>query len=531
MAKKIAKKASAEAVIKPTKQKFQLERTPVVAVMGHVDHGKTSLLDAIRGTNIQAGEAGGITQNTRAHQITFHDHKITFIDTPGHEAFSSMRSRGAKVTDIVMLVVAVDDGVQPQTKESIKFALEQKVPIIVAINKIDLPGKNPQKIRQELSTAGLSLEEYGGDVMVAEVSAIKKTGLDDLLERILLIAEVNELKNETPTDYSGKTFLLESALDKNKGAVSLGIVKAGKITVGDFVVYNGGYSKIRQLLDQQQQNIETAEQGDPIWIIGIDDVLDAGTVILNTESEKQAKDLAKAVEAGEVVVEETVETPAEAIDDLDMLSQMFTASQVKEDKKYLNIVLRTDAQGTLEAVRHELSELNDDEVEVKIIESGTGQITEKDILTAKNSKGIVIGFQADMDKRVEEIARKEKVLIRNYEVIYDLISELADAMESLLGPQMEEVEVARAKVKMVFTLSNGDKVAGCEVTKGNFIKGYRAYVARGQTRMGEGKIVSLKHLKEEMREVKKGQDCGVILQPAVDFAEGDEIVCFKQERV
>lgn len=498
--------------------------------MGHVDHGKTTLLDAIRGTSVTTTEAGGITQNTRAHQIVFNGQKISFIDTPGHEAFSNMRSRGAKVTDIVLLVVAADDGVQPQTKESIKFAKEQNVPILVALNKIDVPGKNLLKLKQELTTAGLLLEEYGGDVMLVEVSALKKTNLDELLERILLLAEMHELKPEQAQGVSGRIFTLESTLDNRRGPVSLCIVKSGSIKMGDVVVNKGNSYKIRQLLDSEQKPIEQAEQGDPVWIIGIEEVVNTGDMLDIVADEKEAKELTKKYENA---IRQAMTENAEGaeVSDLDLLTSLLSANEHEESIKYVNIVIKTDAQGTLEAVREQLEQLNDEQVQVKILRAATGNISEEDVLTARAAKGIVIGFQVEADKHVQEVAKKERVLIRSYEIIYTLIEELADVMDSLLAPLEQEVEIARALVKKVFTLSNGQIVSGSEVVKGNFIRGARVYVMREDLKIGEGKVTSLKQLKEEVREVKKGTDCGILIDPNLPIEEADIIVSFKIEKL
>lgn len=509
---------------------IHLQRTPVVAVMGHVDHGKTTLLDTIRGTKVQASEAGGITQNTRAHQIVFQGQKISFIDTPGHEAFSNMRSRGAKVTDIVLLVVAADDGVQPQTKESIDFAKQQNVPVIVALNKIDVPGKNILKLKQELTTAGLLLEEYGGDVMLVEISALKGTNIDELLERVLLLAEMHEFKPEATHGINGRAFVLESTLDNKRGPVALVINKAGKISIGDYIVRKDSFYKIRQLLDSEQQLIETCEQSDPVWIIGMDDVATSGEMLEVVDSEKAAKELIKKFKDAE---REALAVRSEGgeISDLDLLSSLLSADAHEQAIKFVNVVVKTDAQGTLEAVREQLESLNDEQVQVKILKAATGNINEEDVLIAKASRGIVIGFQVDVEKRVEEVARKERVLIRRYEIIYTLIGELADVMDSLLEPEEQEVEVARATVKKVFTLTNGQVVAGSEVTKGNFIRGTKVYVLRGENRIADGKVTSLRQLKSEVKEVKKGTECGILIDPAQTLETGDVIVSFKVEKL
>jgi len=510
--------------------KYHLTRALVVALMGHVDHGKTTLLDSICDKNITSSEAGGITQNTRAHQTIFEEQKITFIDTPGHEAFSRMRSRGAKVTDIVLLVVAADDGVQPQTKESIKFAQEQKVPIIVAINKTDIPGKNLTKIKQELTDAGLHLEEYGGDVMAIEISALKKKGLDDLLNRILLLAEMSEFKVEKVKDVIGRVFVLEASLDNDRGPVALCIVKAGQVKQGDYLVYKGGSGKIRTVLNTEQKEIKEAVQGDPVWLVGMNKVLDTGEIVEVVADEKQAKLFLKGIENG-VVLAESLEIAKETVDDLEMLSGLLETDKQDKQIKFLNVILKTDVQGTLEAVKDQLLDLNDEEVKIKILKEGTGKITEEDILTAKNSRGIVIGFQVHMDKHVEDVAHKEKVLVKIYKVIYDLIQELSEAMDSMMAPQYIETEIARATIRKVFTLTNGKIVAGAFVEKGNIVKGSKVNVIRKEEKMGEGKIASLKILKQEVKEAKKGVECGILIEPVVIVKKGDQIVCIKIEQI
>lgn len=531
---KVKKTAKVKAETKKVEASTKLPRTPIIAVMGHVDHGKTSLLDAIRGTEVQASEVGGITQNTRAHQITFNEQKITFVDTPGHEAFTDMRSRGAKVTDIVMLVVAADDGVQPQTKESIKFAKESGVPMIIAINKVDLPDTKIDKLKQQLASEDVLLEEYGGDVMAVEVSALKKTGLDELLESILLLAEISELKKMQVKDGSGTAFVLESTLDENLGPVSMMLMKSGEIERGNYVVYADGYSKIREVLDESQQKLEKADEGDPVWIIGIDDVLATGEVVKFAEDEKAAKELTKRIEKGEAELNEQVEVESEdeeEDDDLDLLAELLSDAKVEEEVNYLNVVIRADTQGTLEAIVSELRKLEDDEVKVKVVDSGTGDITEKDIATAKAAHGIVIGFQVEAHTNVDEIARKDRVLVRRYKVIYELLDEVAEVMDSMGEPIIEEVEVARAKVKQPFQLSNGDWVAGSEISSGTVVKGYKIYVERKGERVHDGKITSLKKGKEDVRDVKKGQDCGILIDPNFEYQVGDSIVAYKVEKL
>ncbi|MBD3362935.1 translation initiation factor IF-2 [Candidatus Dojkabacteria bacterium] len=529
---------------KEKKNKYKLKRTPVVAVLGHVDHGKTSLLDSIRGTQVQKCEVGGITQNTRAHEIKFQGQQITFIDTPGHEAFSEMRARGANITDIVLLVVAADDGVKPQTKESIKYAKEAGVPIIVAINKIDLPNTDVSKIKNELSQNNVLVEEYGGETQVFEVSAENNKGLEEMLEGILVQAEILELqKGKNKYDVS-EAVVLESKLDKNLGAVSFVLVKVGDIKIGDFIIYNGKLSPVRALLDECQSDIEKAKESSPVWVLGCRDVIQTGERIYFAPGEEKAKEIAKQQKEEEKdqleVEKQTQEEDMEEVDtgslddeesyDLNVLAGMLAEEQQNEDIKKLNVVVKTDTQGTLQVVLSELKKLNTPEVEVNVLSEGTGEITRKDILTAKNARGIVIGFQVSIPSELSKIIKQEKVIVRLYDVIYELIDEVSDAMEGMLQPPEVEEEIARALVKKTFVLTDGSIVAGCVVTNGNVIKGYNVWVERNGEEIGRGKIISLKHIKNEVKESAKGSECGILIEPQIELEEGDEIVLFKVVR-
>ena len=524
---------------KKSPNKTKLERTPIVAVMGHVDHGKTSILDAIRKTNVQEKEAGGITQNTRAHQIVHNGQKITFIDTPGHEAFSEMRSRGAQVTDIVLIVIAADDGIQPQTRESIEFAKKSKVPMIIVINKIDLTSANVKKVKQSLLQYDIQIEEFGGDVLLVEVSAKQKKNLDELLDTIILQAELLELKTSKVAQGLAEAFVLESTLDSKKGPSSLIIVKAGTITIGDFIIHSKGFSKIRALITDDKNSIQSATEGDTIMLIGLDEVLPTGEVLLFEKTQKASELLYKKFSTTEepiIVPPEKEEVVKEKSDEeekdenLEFLSQLLNDQEKSADVKHLNIVLKTDTQGTLEAVTEKLNELSDDEVIVNILHSGTGNISERDILTAKDSKGIVIGFQINIPTDVVSISKREKVLLRNYEIIYTLLEEVNVVVESMKTSNEEITEIARSKIKKVFILSNGKSVAGCKITKGTIRKGYKCFILRDDEEIGDGRIVSLKHNKKEVKEMKKDHECGIIIEPSVEFEKGDEIVCYKKEK-
>ena len=515
-------------------------RSPIVAVMGHVDHGKTTFLDAIRGTRVADKEAGGITQNTRAHKVvTKSGFKITFLDTPGHEAFSKMRERGAKVTDFVLLIVAADDGVQPQTKESIEFAKRDGVPMIVAINKVDISGVKTQKIKTELASFGVNIEEYGGETMCFEISAKNKTGLDELLEGIELLAEINELKSNTPRhDAKAEAFILESSLDKQIGNVALAVLKSGNLPERYFGVTKEGVFKVRAYLDENQKNVQTVSESEPFWVTGLKGTLQSGDAIYFYDDEVEAKDLLKSIQA-EQTQAAVDEVKPEELDAESLFAKMLVArEEVKAGlaQKSLNVVVKSSTQGTLEAIIDKLSKISTEEAKVNILFSGTGNVTEDELSRAKLAKAIVVTFQLPTPSKIESLARVERVLVRNYEVIYEMFDEVEEVLSSMGEPIEEEVEVARAKIKQVFTLTNGDIVAGSEVIKGLLLRGYRVWVerktSRGNEEIGRGKISSLKIRKEEVKEVKKGSDCGIILEPKVENLEvGDEIVAYKIEKI
>lgn len=498
-------------------KKYDLKRTPVVAVLGHVDHGKTSLLDVIRGTNVQAGEAGGITQNVRAHHVDWKGHKVTFIDTPGHEAFTAMRARGASVTDIVLLVIAADDGIQPQTRESIKYAKEGKIPMVVAINKTDLPGVDPMKIERELLKENIQTEDLGGDVLTVKTSAKEKKGIDEVMDAIFLTAEIAELKPIEPKDGEAEGIVLESALKKSLGPISLVLVKSGQVKNRDYVAWEGSSSRIRGMKNEFFKDIEEGNQSDPIWILGLDSVLDTGVKLKFYEMPVTKTEL-KNIENEEVVEEEEI-------------SLASLLGNTNDDVKKLNVILKADVKGTLEVVQDELNKLSDDEVKVSVIEGSTGEITEKDITKAKDSRGIVIGFRVGMDDETKKIAKREKVIVMTYEIIYELIQDVESALSGMLEPTEEEVEISRARVKKVFKLTDGSIVGGCIVEKGLVLKGYKVYVLRGDKRIGDSKIKSLRHGKEEIKEATIKTECGILLDPQIELEAKDIIVCFKVEKV
>jgi translation initiation factor IF-2 len=518
-----------------------LVRTPIVAVMGHVDHGKTSFLDAIRGTKVADKEAGGITQNTRAHEVvTKSGFRITFIDTPGHEAFSNMRSRGAKVTDFVLLIVAADDGVQPQTKQSIEFAKRDNVSIIVAINKIDIKGVNLQKIKTELSSYGVVAEEYGGDTLFFEISAKEKKGLEELLEGIELLSEVHELKSNQPTqDSVAEAFILESSLDRQIGNVALCILKSGELDERIFGVTKEGVFKTRSYLDHLQKPINIVKESQPFWVTGLRTTLPAGDTIYFVSNEDSAKALNKKLAETNTNVSEAPSQSAEG--ELSAAEALFAKMLINREEvkqgiemKKLNVIVKASTEGTLEAILENLKQIKNEEAEIHILSSGTGNVTEDDINRAKLAKAFVVTFQLPTPSKVAAYAKNERVLVRNYEVVYQMFDEVTDVLNGMGQPVEEEVEIARAKVKQVFTLSDGSTVLGSEVVKGLMLRGYRVKVLRvvnGDTyELGRGKITSLRIRKDEVKEVKKGLDCGIVVDSKMENIEaGDEVVAFKLE--
>ena len=512
-------------------------RNIIVTVMGHVDHGKTSFLDFIRGTNIVDKEAGGITQNTRAHEIiTKAGTKITFIDTPGHEAFTKMRERGANITDFVLLIVAADDGVQPQTIESIDFAKRDNVPIIIGLNKIDLPGIQKDKIKAELSSYGVNLEEYGGDVMLFEISAKTGQGIQDLLEGIELLKEIIQIKTHSLYPNSvAQAYILESTHDKKVGNVALCILKSGQLKGREFGATKEGVFRARSFLDDKQAITKFVYPGQPFWVTGLRSIVTAGEVIAFFDNEKNAKAYFDEIRegnvnfVGEVKNEEEKDVEELFIEMFEKNRKRTTDGQISDE---LNIVLKTSSIGTLEAIKNELEKLSDEEVKINVFISGVGDVTEDEIERAKLAKAIILTFQLPPSNHILNVARREKVLLRNYEVIYEMIDEIQEVIDSLGTPIEEEIEVARAKIKQIFNLSNGQVVIGCEVIKGNLIKGYKVKILRNDKEVFKSKIQQLKIHKNDVKEVKKGQECGVLLvENCTDLVPNDELVAYKVERL
>lgn len=495
-------------------------KPPVVTVMGHVDHGKTSLLDAIRQTNIISEEAGGITQHIGAYQVEHQGKKITFIDTPGHEAFTAMRARGASVTDIAVLVVAADDGVMPQTVEAIDHARAANVPIIVAINKIDKPDANPEKVKQELTEHQLIPEEWGGDTVFVEVSAKQKINLNELLDMILLLAEMRELKANPQAKARG--VVIEAKLDKGRGPVATLLVERGTLKVGDGLVTGTVYGKLRALVDSQGKRIKAAYPGDPVEVIGLSAVPQAGDSFKVVADEKTARQIAE-----ERALKKRLAEHRKAHVTLANLFDRLKEGQTQE----LKLIIKADAQGSIEAARDALEKLSDEEVQIKIVHKGVGGITETDVMLAAASDAIVVGFNVRPDTKAKELAEKEKVDIRTYRVIYKLVEDINAARQGLLAPKYEEIDVGKAQVRQTFKVPKSGLVAGSYVLEGEVKRESLARLVRDGVVIYEGKIASLRRFKEDAKVVKAGYECGIGLENFQDIKEGDLIEAYELKEV
>ena len=499
-----------------------VKRPPVVCVMGHVDHGKTSLLDAIRESNVTAKEAGGITQHIGAYMVTVNGEAITFLDTPGHEAFTSMRMRGAQATDIAILVVAADDGVMPQTVEAINHAKAAGVQIIVAINKIDKPSANIDRVKQELTEYGLVAEDWGGDTVFVPVSAHTKEGIDTLLEMILLTAEVCELKANPNRRARG--IVIEAELDKGRGSVATILVQKGTLHVGDNIAIGSAYGKVRAMMDDKGRRVKEATPSTPVEILGLNEVPDAGEIFIATESEKEARTIAEAyISQGR----ENLLADTRAKLSLDGLFSQIKAGNIKE----LNIVVKADVQGSVEAVKQSLQKLSNDEVAVRIIHGGVGAINESDVMLASASNAIVIGFNVRPDNVAKETAEREKVDLRLYRVIYDAINDIEAAMKGMLDPVFREKIIGHAEVRQVFRASGVGSIAGSYVTDGKVMRGCSARVIRDGVVIFDGGLASLKRFKDDVKEVASNYECGLVFEKFNDVKEGDTVEFYVMEEV
>ncbi|NLZ93726.1 MAG: translation initiation factor IF-2 [Firmicutes bacterium] len=496
-------------------------RSPVVTVLGHVDHGKTSLLDAIRKANVTAQEAGGITQHIGAYQANYQGKKIVFLDTPGHEAFTAMRARGAQVTDIAVVVVAADDGVMPQTVEAINHVKAANVPIIIAINKIDRENANPDRVRQQLTEHGLVPEEWGGDTIMVEVSALKKIGLDNLMEMILLLAEMAELKANPNKPALGT--VVEAKLDKGRGVVATVLVQDGTLRTGDSVICGTVYGRVRAMADDKGKRIKKAGPATPVEILGLSDVPEAGDELQAVADDKMARQIAEK-RAEKRRETELNKTPKISLDDL--------FSQIQQGEvKELNIIIKADVQGSVQALRESLLKLSSDEVRIQVIHEGVGAVAESDVMLASASNALIIGFNIRPDANARKMAEKENVEIRLYRVIYEALEDVEAAMKGMLAPQFKEVVLGQAEVRQLFKVSRLGTIAGSYVTEGKITRNAEVRVIRDGVVIHEGKMDTLKRFKDDVREVVAGYECGILLEKFHDFKEGDIIEAYAMQQV
>ena len=497
----------------------RLPRPPVITVMGHVDHGKTSLLDAIRKANVTAREAGGITQHIGAYQVNYQGKKIVFLDTPGHEAFTAMRARGAQVTDVAILVVAADDGVMPQTLEAINHAKAAKVPIIVAINKMDRPGANPEHVKQQLSEHELIPEDWGGDTIMVPVSAHQKTGISDLLEMILLVAEMQDLKANPHLPAHGT--IIEAQLDKGRGPVATVLVQRGTLQIGDTIIAGTAYGKVRAMINDRGEKVKKALPSTPVEVLGLNDVPLAGDILDSTD-EKTARSVADK----RVAKKRTEEIQQNSKVSLDDLFQRIQEGEIKD----LNIVVKADVQGTIEALRSSLQNIKNEEVKVVVVHAGVGAITESDVMLASAANALIIGFNVRPDANARKAAEAEKVDLRTYRVIYDALNDVEAAIKGMLAPKFQETIQGRVEVRQMITISKM-LIAGCYVLEGKITSASKVRVVRDGIVINEDEIDTLRRFKDDVKEVAAGYECGVTLEKFRDLKEGDVFEVFTMEEV
>ena len=496
-------------------------RAPVVVVMGHVDHGKTSLLDYIRNAHVASGEAGGITQHIGAYQVQINGKPITFLDTPGHEAFTSMRARGAMVTDIAILVVAAEDGIMPQTVESINHAKAAEIPIIVAINKMDKPEANPERIKQQLTEYGLVAEEWGGDTIICPISAKTGMGIDNLLEMVTLTAEVAELKANPNRAAQGT--VIEARLDKGRGPVATLLVQNGTLHQGDIIIAGTAVGRVRAMVDDKGGRLTDAGPSVPVEITGLSEVPGAGNTFNAVADERLAREL---VEQRKEEAKAKANAPIQKVSLEDLFSQI-QAGEVKD----LNIIVKADVQGSAEAVKNSLEKLSNDEVRVRVIHSGVGAISESDVMLAATSKAIIVGFNVRPDAAARDSAARSNVDMRMYRVIYDAINEVEAAIKGMLAPKFKEVDLGRAEVRNVFRITGVGMVAGCYVTEGKVQRGAQMRLLRDNIVIYDGAIASLQRFKDSVKEVAQGYECGITFEKFQDIKVGDVIEAFLMEQI
>ncbi|MBV9817361.1 MAG: translation initiation factor IF-2 [Solirubrobacterales bacterium] len=497
-----------------------VQRAPVVTIMGHVDHGKTSLLDAIRSTQVAAGEAGGITQHIGAYQVQHDSHTVTFLDTPGHEAFTAMRARGAKVTDIAVIVVAADDGVKPQTQEAVDHAKEAAVPMLVAVNKIDTPGAQPDRVRSEMTSLGLQPVEWGGDTEFVDVSAKTHEGLDDLLETIIVMAEVEELRANPDAAASGT--VIESKLDPGRGPVVTILVNRGTLEVGDALVAGAQWGRVRAMQDYTGNRISEARPGEPVEVLGFDGVPLAGEIVRAVEHERRARQLA---------MERATRLKAESLARQGSGKRVSLENIFGSDLQELNLVLKADVAGSLEAIEDEVAKLPQDEVSVNVIRRAVGAVTESDVMLAAASDAIILAFNVRPVGDARAVAEREGVEIRHYSVIYRAIEELRQAMQGMLAPEEVEEALGSAEVRQIFRASRVGTIAGCYVTEGTITRGSKVRLVRDGTVIWGGEIASLRRFNDDVRDVATGFECGIVLRDYADVKEGDVLETYTTRQV
>jgi translation initiation factor IF-2 len=495
-----------------------VDRAPVVTILGHVDHGKTSLLDAVRETNVADGEAGGITQHISAYQVEMKGRTISFLDTPGHAAFTAMRARGAQGADIVILVVAADDGVMPQTKEAISHAKAARVPIVVALNKMDKANANPENVKQQLAEQELVPDEWGGSTMVIPVSAKKKEGLDDLLEAILLVADSTDIRANPEGSVIGT--VIEAEVDKKKGTVATLLVQNGTLRASDIVVAGTAYGRLRALFDFRGKSVEEVGPSTPVGVLGFSDVPSAGDLFKVVRSDKEARTL-----INKRIEEQKEQKQASKKASLEDLFAAYQAGEARE----LSLIVKADVQGSLEPMMSELEKLGKGEIGVNVLHAETGNIGENDIMLASASSAIVIGFNVQADVAARRLADKEGISIRLYDIIYRMTEDIEKALKGMLEPEVIEKEIGRAEVLAVFPISKIGKIAGCRVREGELRRNAKVRMYRGEDLVFEGDMSSLKHEKENVNEIRTGFECGVGLKNFHDIEVGDELVCYVLE--
>jgi len=498
--------------------KHLTSRPPVVTILGHVDHGKTTLLDAIRHTSVAAGEAGGITQHIGAYQVEHKGRLITFLDTPGHAAFTAMRARGAQGADIVVLVVAANDGVMPQTREAIAHARAARVPIVVALNKIDRPDANPDFVKRQLADLGLVPDEWDGNTIVVPVSAKQKTGLDDLLEAILLVADSIKIE----ANPKGKVFgtVVEAQVDRSKGVIATLLVQNGTLSMGDVVLAGTAYGRIRAMFDYRGRKVQRALPSTPVQIMGLNDCPQAGDLFQVYHSEKEARQVVE--ELKQKQQQRQLQAPKATLEEL---FQRFKAGETRE----LCLIIKADVQGSLEPIITSLRELDQSEIKINVLHAETGNISEDDVMLASASRGIVVGFNVQADGAARRRAEAEGVSIRIYDVIYRLTEDIEKALKGMLAPEFVEVVIGKAEILAIFTVSKG-LVAGCKVLQGEIRRNARVRILRGEEKIYDGELASLRHEKEDVREIRSGFECGMAFKGFSDFKIGDIVECYVMER-